>query len=63
MADVVKTAVQQVFIRYEHVKEHAKMHDVPAPAWVRAIDWPGTAAEALSDKLEALFKVGHATLL
>ncbi|BDA48222.1 Plasma membrane ATPase 1 [Coccomyxa sp. Obi] len=52
-ADVVKTLAQKVFRRYDVITEEAKLHGTPLPAWVRALDAPGNAAEAFGNRVES----------
>ena len=65
LADIVKTLAQRVFRRYDVITEEAKMHGdgTPLPGWVRALDWPGNAAEAFGNRVESAISVRVVNLL
>jgi H+-transporting ATPase len=55
LADVAKWAAQKIMITHEDIKELCKEADMPLPVWVKVIDWPGQAAERVTDLIDVMF--------
>lgn len=51
-ADVSKVLTQRLFDRQELIKEHCHRSGEQPPAWVRAIDAPGSWLDAMGDRLD-----------
>lgn len=59
LVDVAKVITQRIFRSQAKIKEECKQDETTPPAWVRAIDMPGTLAERAADGMEAGIQVSH----